>query len=102
METRLAVRSVTWFSTSEPGARLPRDTLRTRRSALHDLSEFQLDRGCPAEDRNRDLEAAFALIDLFDHPLEAVERPVGNFDLLADVEADKVARRDLALLAAAD
>src|SRR5437763_8773489 len=61
----------------------------TRGSDLLDLRVFKLDRGRPAEDRDRDLEPRFLLVDLLDDAVERGERPVRNPHLLADLEADR-------------
>src|SRR5204863_2201225 len=58
-------------------------------SHLLDLRVFELDRGCPAEDRHRDLDPRLLLVDLLDNAVERGERPVGNADLLADLEGNR-------------
>src|SRR5579872_7257920 len=56
---------------------------------LLDLRILELDRGRTAEDRNRDLEPRFLLVDLLDDAVERGERPVRDAHLLADLEADR-------------
>jgi hypothetical protein len=46
-------------------------------------------RGCPAEDRHRDLDPRFLLVDLLDDAVERGERSVGDAHLLADLEGDR-------------
>src|SRR5215213_6285972 len=56
---------------------------------LLDLRVLQLDRGRPAEDRDRHLEPALGLVDLLDHPAERGERAVGDADVVARHEGDR-------------
>src|SRR3954471_2710810 len=58
-------------------------------SGLLDLRVFQLHRRRAAEDRDRDLEAGAALVDLLDGAVERGEGAVGNAHLLADLEMDR-------------
>src|SRR5207249_6936272 len=58
-------------------------------SHLLDLRVFELDRGCPAENRHRDLDPRLLLVDLLDDAVERGERAVGDAHLLADLEGDR-------------
>src|SRR5436190_13025007 len=65
---------------------------------LLDLRKFQLDRRGAAEDRNRDLDARAAFVDLLDSAVERGERTVRDADLFADLERDRRLRPIDALL----
>src|ERR1700687_2730128 len=67
-------------------------------SHLFDLRIFELDRGRPAEDRHRDLDPRFLLVDFLDDAVERGERPVGDAHLLAHLEDDRRLRPLDALL----
>ena len=54
-------------------------------SVFCDLRIFQLDRCRAAKDRDGHFQALVFGVDVFDHAGEAVERTVGDFDLLADL-----------------
>src|SRR5690625_114105 len=56
------------------------------------LRVFKLDRGCPAENADRDLQARIVLVDILDQPRKTLEVAIGNADLLADLEGDGRAR----------
>src|SRR5215211_5921440 len=57
-----------------------------RTSQLLHLSELELDRRRPAEDRHRDLHARAAVVDLLDDAVERGEWAVGHAHLLAHLE----------------
>src|SRR5215212_8616157 len=65
---------------------------------LLDLRKFQFDRRRAAEDRNRDLDARAAFVDLLDGAVERGERTIRNANLLADLERDRRLRPVDALL----
>src|SRR5450755_496601 len=55
---------------------------------LGDLTEGELDRSLPAEDRDQDLELLLIWVDLADARRQRRKRAVGNRDRLADLEVD--------------
>src|ERR1700730_335137 len=55
---------------------------------LH-LPELELDRGSPAEDRDRNLDPRAGIVDFLDDAVERGERPVGHPNLLAHFESDR-------------
>src|SRR6266852_3480123 len=59
---------------------------------------YLFDRRRAAEDRNRDLDARAAFVDLLDGAVERGERTVRNADLLAHLEGDRGLRTVDALL----
>src|SRR5690606_33291278 len=67
-------------------------------SALLDLTELQIDRRGPTEDRDLDLQARPLLIDLLDHAVERGEWPIRYTDLLPDLEGDRWTRPLYSLL----
>src|SRR5215218_7325797 len=69
--------------------RSPFATRHSRNSDLLHLAVFEFDRGRPAEDRDRHLEAGAALVNLLDDAVEGREGAVGHPDLLADLEMDR-------------
>src|SRR3546814_13343930 len=54
---------------------------------LH-LFEIEFDRGCPPEDRDRNLDAILFEIQFLDRAVEAGERTVQNLDLITDLVID--------------
>src|SRR6185312_3093989 len=74
-----------------PPAATPTLAARVKRIELHflHLRILQLDRGGAAEDRDRDLDPRFLLVDLFDEAVERGERPFLDANLLADLEDDR-------------
>src|SRR6056297_2421092 len=79
--------------------RLPR---LTSSGLFCDLCEFQFDRGLPAKDRHRHLQALIVLVDIFYHAVEILEGALVDLDLLTHLEVDERARAFLALLHAAE
>src|SRR5260221_2764799 len=81
----------------EPGLR--RDA-RTAPPCSHllDLGIFEFDGGRASEDRDRDLEPRFLLVDLLDNPVERGERSVGDAPLLADLIGNRRLRPFAAFL----
>src|SRR3954465_6090485 len=77
---------------------MPSSSLEAGRLYLLDLSKLQFDRGRAAEDRNRDLDARAAFVDLLDGAVERRERTVRHADLLAHLERDRRLRPVDALL----
>src|SRR5258708_8180504 len=75
------------FSTG-PGRRAGGVPARTHDLEFFDLGVIELDRGRPAEDRDRDLEPGPFLVDVLDGAVERSEGAVGDLDLLADLGAD--------------
>src|SRR3954451_12370584 len=77
---------------------MPSSSLEAGRLYLLDLSKLQFDRGRAAEDRNRDLDARAAFVDLLDGAVERGERAVRNTHLLADLERKRRLRPGRTLL----
>src|SRR6056297_2230125 len=63
--------------------RLPR---LTSSGLFCDLCEFQFDRGLPAKDRHRHLQALIVLVDIFYHAVEILEGALVDLDLLAHLK----------------
>src|SRR3954451_18424204 len=77
---------------------MPSSSLEAGRLYLLDLSKLQFDRGRAAEDRNRDLDARAAFVDLLDGAVERGGRTVRNANLLAHLERHRRLRAVDALL----
>src|SRR6478752_3516883 len=66
-----------------------RNRRRALRSALFDLTEFEIDRHSAPEDRNFHLEARALLVHFLDETVERRERTIGNTNRFADLESDR-------------
>ena len=63
-------------------------TLPDLRSDLLDLTVFQLDRRCAAENRDCNFEAGAGLVDFLDDTAKGSKRTIRDADILADLEHD--------------
>src|SRR5690606_40551362 len=69
---------------SRPATKSRRRT-ETRLLDQFDLFEVEFDRSRAAEDRDADLDLVLVEVELLDHAVEAGERAVQHFDLVADL-----------------
>src|SRR5690606_21328118 len=76
----------------------------TRLLDQFDLFEVEFDRSRAAEDRDADLDLVLVEVELLDHAVEAGERAVQHFDLVADlvIDVDLLLGRRLGFLDAAE
>src|SRR5690606_24947517 len=94
-------------STSNGSVRpAPKSRRRTETRLLDqfDLFEVEFDRSRAAEDRDADLDLVLVEVELLDHAVEAGERAVQHFDLVADlvIDVDLLLGRRLGFLDAAE